>query len=500
VTFRRSELKDAALGPLASKLSLRYLEEYCVLPLGVDPEGTVATAVGRTLDPSVSDELSRIFGRRLRLVQTPPSEVLAAIMSARHERESAGDEADVAPRISPDAATEDPEALANQAPVVKLVNVLILDAVRMGASDIHIESLRDGTRVRYRVDGVLQDGSTLSDRYSAAVMSRLKIIAGLDITEKRLAQDGRARLRLEDRDVDLRASTLPTLHGESIALRILDHAGHGRNLSELGMPEHLRESFDRLIRGASGIVLVTGPTGSGKTTTLYAAIGRVNSDGVKIVTIEDPVEYEIPGIVQVPVNPRAGLNFSTALRSILRHDPNIIMVGEMRDAPTAEIAVQAALTGHLVFSTLHTSDAAGAVNRLLDMGVPAYQVAATLGGVLAQRLVRVLCESCREQYTPDPAEIPAGFAAGTGPSWRAGKGCGSCSGTSYRGRIGIYEFLPVSDEIRQKIAHGASVGDLRGAARAAGMTSLIEEGWDLVRRGVTSITELNRVLGEQATG
>ena len=330
-------------------------------------------------------------------------------------------------------------------------------------------------------------------------MSRLKIIAGLDITEKRLAQDGRARLRLEDRDVDLRASTLPSLHGESIALRILDHAGHGRNLSELGMPQKLDESFDRLVRGASGMVLVTGPTGSGKTTTLYAAIARVNSEGVKVVTIEDPVEYEIPGIIQVPVNPRAGLNFSTALRSILRHDPNIIMVGEMRDAPTAEIAVQAALTGHLVFSTLHTSDAAGAVNRLLDMGIPAYQVAATLSGVLAQRLVRVLCESCREQYRPDAGEIPSGVLAGPGPFWRAGKGCDSCGGTGYRGRIGIYEFLPVSDDIRQKIVHGAPVGDLRAAARAAGMTSLLEEGWDLVRRGVTSIAELYRVLGEQET-
>jgi len=501
VTFRRSELRDAALGPLASKLSLRYLEEYCVLPLSVDPEGTVATAVGRAIDATVSDELSRVFGRRLRLVETPASEVLAAIMSARHERErSQGDAAAVSPSPpSTDPTDDDPETLANQAPVVKLVNVLILDAARMGASDIHIESLRDGIRVRYRVDGVLQNASVLADRYSAAVMSRLKIIAGLDITERRLAQDGRARIRLADREVDVRVSTLPSLHGESIALRLLDHAGHGRDLSELGMPAHLRDAFERLIRSTSGMVLVTGPTGSGKTTTLYAAIARVNSPGVKIITIEDPVEYEIPGIIQIPVNARAGLNFSTALRSILRHDPNIIMVGEMRDAPTAEIAVQAALTGHLVFSTLHTSDAAGAINRLVDMGIPAYHVAATISGILAQRLVRVLCEKCREEYQPGENELPSGLApslAGARSVWRAGGGCESCGGTGYRGRTGIYEFLPVTDDFRQLIVRGAPLGELREAARGAGMKSLAEEGWELVRGGVTSIAELSRVLGE----
>nr|MBA3646501.1 type II/IV secretion system protein [Gemmatimonadaceae bacterium] len=398
-----SALRDAASGPLAARLPVKYLEEYCVLPLRVDADGAIVTAVGRQLDPTISDELARLFGRDIRMVPFPASEVLAAIMSVR--RESDGDRS-TSPEIAPaDEPVDNLETLANQPPVIKLLNVLILDALRMGASDIHAESLASGVRIRYRVDGVLQDVSTLDEKYRAAVMSRIKIMAGLDIAERRLAQDGRARLKLEDRDVDLRISTLPAIHGESIVLRILDHAGHGRGLSELGMSDAMLAMLEHMVRRTSGMILVTGPTGSGKTTTLYAALAHVNSPGLKIVTVEEPVEYQIPGVVQIPVNPRAGFNFTGALRSILRHDPDVIMVGELRDTDTAELAVQAALTGHLVFSTLHTNDAVGAATRLVDMGVPPYLVAATVEGILAQRLIRLLCAECSEAYVPEAGDV-----------------------------------------------------------------------------------------------
>ena len=392
MTTGARDLREAAGGPLATRLSPRYLEEHCLIPLGVDAEGTLEIAAGKEAETSVRDELARVFQRRLRFVAVPAGEVLAAIMSAERRPDVAS--VRNGSGAAPDEAIDDLEALANQAPIIKLVNVLLLDALRMGASDVHVESVADGVRVRYRLDGVLQEVSRLADQYRAAVISRIKIMAGLDIAERRMAQDGRARLRLADREVDVRVSTLPALHGESVVLRVLDHAGHGRNLSELGMAPGVREQFEQLLKRTSGIVLVTGPTGSGKTTTLYAALERVNAPGVKIVTVEDPVEYQIPGVIQIPVNPKAGFSFDGALRSMLRHDPDVIMVGEMRDRVTAELAIQAALTGHLVFSTLHTTDAASAITRLVEMGIEPYLVAATVQGIVAQRLVRMLCRNC----------------------------------------------------------------------------------------------------------
>jgi len=385
--------------------------------------------------------------------------------------------------------------LANQAPVIKLVNVLLLDALQTGASDIHVESAATGLRVRYRLDGVLQDVSQLSEQYAAAVISRIKIIAGLDIADRRRSQDGRARMRLADREVDIRVSTLPALHGESVVLRILDHAGHGRGLSELGMSDHMRDDFERLIQRTSGMVLVTGPTGSGKTTTLYAALAHVNAPGVKIVTVEDPVEYQIPGVIQIPVNAKAGFGFDTALGSILRHDPDVIMVGEMRDRTTAELAIQAALTGHLVFSTLHTTDAASAITRLVDMGIEPYLVAATAQGIVAQRLIRLLCDNCAERYVPAPAEL-AGDSVNEGDVFRRAKGCDKCAHTGYRGRLGIYEYLPITDAHRALITRGASLAELRTAGRGGGMQSLTDAGRALVRSGRTSISELARVANE----
>lgn len=471
------DLREAAGGPLAMRLSPRYLEEHCLIPLAVDSEGTLEIAAGKKAETGVRDELARVFQRRLRFVDVPAGEVLAAIMSAKRQPEI------VQPRNGVSTATDgldDLEALANQAPVIKLVNVLLLDALRMGASDIHVESLADGVRVRYRLDGVLQEVSKLADQYRAAVISRIKIMSGLDIAERRVPQDGRARLKLADRDVDVRVSTLPALHGESVVLRILDHAGHGRGLTELGMSESVRAQFETLITRTSGIVLVTGPTGSGKTTTLYAALSRVNAPGVKIVTVEDPVEYQIPGVIQLPVNPKAGFNFDGALRSILRHDPDVIMVGEMRDKVTAELAIQAALTGHLVFSTLHTTDAASAITRLVEMGIEPYLVAATVRGIVAQRLLRTLCGNC--------AEGPAGD--------KHAVGCEACSRTGYRGRIGIYEYLRVTDEQRAIVTSGGTLAQLRASARNDGMETLPEAGWAAVRSGVTSSAELMRVINE----
>jgi type II secretory ATPase GspE/PulE/Tfp pilus assembly ATPase PilB-like protein len=334
------------------------------------------------------------------------------------------------------------------------------------------------------------------------------LLAGLDIAERRLPQDGRARLTLADREVDLRVSTLPALHGESVVLRLLDHGANVRSVAELGMPPAIEARFEKLIRRPTGLLLVTGPTGSGKTTTLYAALGMINAPGVKIVTVEDPVEYRIDGVTQIPVNRKAGLGFANALRSILRHDPDIVMVGEMRDRETADIAIQAALTGHLVFSTLHTNDAPGGVTRLVDMGIEPYLVAATVQGIVAQRLVRLLCDNCAERYTPAASEVatapppPPRPHAPTSPSARAtgdfrqARGCEACSGSGYRGRTGIYELFVPSESARARIAQRLPLDELRSLAREDGLIALREAAWDLARQGRTSIAEVMRVTSE----
>jgi general secretion pathway protein E len=473
------DLRAAASGELALRLSPRYLDEHCLLPLGIGEDGALITAVGRPLDPTVTDELSRLFRRPLRLVQHPAAEIQAAVLAARRSGEQS-----IAREPEPHAAmTEAPlddlPALATQAPVIKLVNVLILDALKANASDIHLEAAADGVRVRYRLDGVLADVSRPPRQYQQAMVSRVKIMAGLDVAERRVPQDGRIRLTLAERNVDLRVSTVPALHGEGVVLRILDHGATARDLNDLGMSEALQARFERLVARTSGIVLVTGPTGSGKTTTLYAALARVNNPGVKVVTVEDPVEYQMDGVTQIPVNRKAGVGFASALRSILRHDPDVIMVGEMRDRETAEIAIQAALTGHRVFSTLHTNDAVAGVTRLVDMGIEPYLVAATVTGIVAQRLVRVVCVACK------------------GDGKRETGDCVSCSGTGYQGRTGIYELFPVDEEIRRMVAERATLDALRTAARARGMTTLRDDGMAKVAAGVTTAQEVLRVTSDE---
>jgi general secretion pathway protein E len=501
------DLRAAAVGPLARRVSPKYLEEYTLLPLALGEDGSLVVAVGGPLDPAVADELRLAYGRRLTLVDVPAAEIQSAILSTSGEAPASprGDRPvdDVELLAAEAPAIDDLRALASQAPIIKLVNVLLLEALRLRASDVHLESTTRGLRVRYRIDGVLQEVSGAPRQYQSAVISRIKIMADLNIAERRLAQDGRIRLRLSERELDLRVSTLPALHGESVVLRILDHASGVPDLAELGMSEAVLTGFARLIGAPHGIILVSGPTGSGKTTTLYGALRRINAPGVKIVTVEDPVEYQIEGLTQVPVAAKGGVTFASALRSILRHDPDVIMVGEMRDAETAEISIQAALTGHLVFSTLHTNDAPGGITRLADMGVEPYLIAATVRGLLAQRLLRLVCEGCAEPYRPTAAEQAhlARVVGGPGtPGLRRGRGCDACAGSGYRGRTGIYELLPMSDELRSGVVAGAPLDELRRLARGRGMVPLRDDGWAKVAAGLTTVEELLRVTSDEDGG
>lgn len=381
----------------------------------------------------------------------------------------------------------------DHAPIVKLLNRILSEAIQQGVSDIHFEPLENDLRVRYRIDGVLQTRHQPAREYQSQLLSRVKVISGLDIAEHRLPQDGRIRLRLGDREVDFRVSTIPVSNGERIVLRILDKGNLSLSLSRIGMEPSALNSFRNFISLTEGIVLVTGPTGSGKTTTLYSAITDLATDQVNIMTIEDPVEYKLQGIAQIGVRPKIGLTFAAGLRHILRQDPDIIMIGEIRDRETAEIAIQAALTGHLVLSTLHTNDAPSALTRLVDMGIEPYLLSSSVVGVLAQRLVRTLCPLCREAYQPDPTELKCLSLSGhTDPLYRV-KGCAGCYGTGYRGRRGIYEVLPITHLIKQQITLSADALALRRLAIDQGMESLAQSGAKLVRDGATSIEEVLRV-------
>jgi general secretion pathway protein E len=481
-----TELRAAVVGTLAQRLSPRFLEEHCLVPVGVSDNGALIVAAGVTPDPTVVDELAWYYERPVTIVEAPAAEIQAAVMSAQSEAQADVKSTDSLVVLSDEEEQiDDLRALANQAPVIKLVNLLILEALRARASDIHLEADTDGLQVRYRIDGVLHEISHPPKQYQAAVLSRVKIMAGLNIAERRLAQDGRIRLKLSDRELDLRVSITPALHGESVVLRILDRGAGVQDLAALGMPPQVLAGFEHLVRQPHGIVLVTGPTGSGKTTTLYGALDRLNQPAVKIVTVEDPVEYQMKRVTQIPINPKIGLTFAAALRSILRHDPDIIMVGEMRDRETAEIAIQAALTGHLVFSSLHTNDAPSGVTRMVDMGIEPYLVSATVLGILAQRLVRVVCDAC---------------AIDEPPTFRRGKGCEVCAGTGYRGRTGLYELMPLSEALRERIVQRASLAELRAVASAEGMKSLRDAGWEKARAGITTTDEVIRLTRDEVLG
>jgi general secretion pathway protein E len=485
---------------LPDSLSAEYLEFNRVLPLAV-ADGHVRVALAGTLADHVREDLEQLFDLPLALVPVEEGALSDAI-----RRATAADESVVQlvqdlgePVGSADGAADtslaDVRDLARQPPVVRFVNLLIREAAEAGASDIHLDAARDGLRVRLRVDGVLSELPAPPHALQAAVLSRLKLLAELDIAERRLPQDGRQRVRLEQREMDLRIATIPTQFGESVTVRLLDRGGRPVTLDELGMGPDVRDGFATLARRRNGIVLVTGPTGSGKTTTLYAALDLRDRLTEKIVTVEDPVEYELQGITQVPVHERTGMSFARALRSLLRHDPDVVMIGEMRDEETADIAVRAAMTGHLVLTTLHTNDAIGAIPRLLDLKVPGYMVAATIEGILAQRLVRRTCTDCRRRYRPDPQSVAllAGQPVGR-MALERGTGCPHCRQTGYRGRTGVFELLVFDEPLKEAVTRGADRVRLRDLAAEQGMRTLRQDAWARVQAGITTVEEVLRVV------
>ncbi len=389
--------------------------------------------------------------------------------------------------------------MASEAPVIRLVNLLIRKALEMRASDIHFEPFEREFKVRYRIDGVLQEMESPPKRLQAPIISRLKLMANLNIAERRLPQDGRIKLRVGGREVDIRLSTIPTLYGESVVLRLLNQEEVILDLNQMGFTDDILTRFNKLIRSPYGIILVTGPTGSGKTTTLYGALSKINTPDKKIITVEDPVEYQLNGINQVQAKPQIGLTFASALRSILRQDPDVILIGEIRDLETAEIAVQASLTGHLVFSTLHTNDAASAATRLRDIGVENYLIASSLIGVMAQRLLRVLCPKCKEPIVVDRVladrirEETGETEDLTGKTLYKSKGCEECAGTGYKGRTVIAELLTVNDSVRRAILQGATEKEIKAEAEETGFIPMRENGMRKVKAGITTVAELLRV-------
>jgi len=396
---------------------------------------------------------------------------------------------------------ENVDVEVHQAPLVRLINLIFLKALKMRSSDIHFEPYPDDFRIRFRIDGVLHDIESPPQKLQAAMVTRLKILAGVDLAEKRIPQDGRIQMRMEGKDIDFRVSTLPSIWGESVVLRLLDKTGLMLGLEEVGfMPDNVA-LFGKLIRRPNGIILMTGPTGSGKTTTLYAALNLINSVDVKIITVEQPVEYMIEGINQVQVNETIGLTFASVLRTMLRQAPNIILVGEIRDRETAETSIRAALTGHLVFSTLHTNDASGAPSRLIEMGIKPYLVSSSLQAIVAQRLVRLICRDCKEMYYPPPAHIrefgmdPDDFR---GQPFYQGVGCHSCGFTGYKGRTAVHEIMVLSDDLRQMIITSTSSDRIRKKACEEGMRVLREDGWQKILQGDTTLEEVMRVTGDTA--
>ncbi len=491
-------LREGEVYPRA-EVTAEYLEHHGVLPVLIDDRALVLTFRERA-DPQVLDDLRMMAGGEIEVLVADEAEVrrgiqrLYAADGMTAQEVIAGMQDEVRPILSEDAALDDLVHLANEAPVVKLVNLILLEALEARASDVHLEGHDGGLRVRNRIDGVLQDGAAPPRHLGAAVVSRLKIMADLDIAERRVPQDGRIQLNLRDRRVDVRVSTLPTLHGESVVLRLLDKDRGRIDLGQLGMAPDTRAGFEEVISKPHGIVLATGPTGSGKTTTLYAAVDFVRTGQEKIITVEDPVEYELEGVPQVPVREKVGLTFASALRAMLRQDPDVMLIGEIRDHETADIATHASLTGHLVLSTLHTNDAPTALTRLVDLGVESYLVASTVEGVLAQRLVRKICPECirEDSVTEDQLRLLVATRADVG-SPRAGAGCEACRNTGYIGRTGIYELMVLDEALRQAVHDGEGAGTLTRMARDRGMRLLREDGLRLVRQGVTTVAEVLRV-------
>ncbi len=488
---------------LEERISPRFLREARALPVRED-EHELALAMADPTDEYTIGAFRMVTGRDVRPLVAIPSELDAALERLYGAGRTAVGQivGDVEQRdeLAFDADVQHLKDLASEAPVIRLVSLIITNALEARASDIHIEPFENRLAVRYRIDGVLHEVESPPRRFSAAVISRIKIMANLDIAERRLPQDGRIRLRVQGKEIDLRVSTVPTMHGESLVLRILDKGGVALDFKRLGFEDDILEKFLDVLMQPHGILLVTGPTGSGKTTTLYTALERLNQPDVKILTVEDPVEYQMPGINQIQVKPQINLTFANALRSIVRQDPDVIMIGEIRDLETAEIAVQSALTGHLVLSTVHTNDASSTVNRLLDMGVEDYLLTSTVIGILAQRLVRTLCPSCKEPHTALPEIVEqmglARFSSEREITLYRPKGCPQCAQTGYTGRISIMEMLPITDPLRSLVMKHATASELKSEAVRGGMLTMYEDGLRKAVRGVTTFEEVLRVTRE----
>ena len=492
---------------LIKRVPISFARRYRILPLRYE-DGAVVVATTDPLETVALDDLRLLLGKPIRPVLTTGLALLACLNRVYDEAASPAGAEQVMEDM---AAAENLDQLAHEldepqdlldatdeAPIIRLVNSVLFQAVRQRASDIHFESFERGLVVRYRIDGVLYPVLTPPKRLQSSIIARLKIMAGLNIAEKRLPQDGRFAIRTAGKDVDLRVSVLPTSHGERVVLRLLEKENRLLNLTEMGFSTDRLSSIQQLIQLAHGIILVTGPTGSGKTTTLYAALSQINAPDKNIITVEDPVEYQLLGIGQMQVNPKINLTFAAGLRSILRQDPDVIMIGEIRDRETAEIAIHASLTGHLVFSTLHTNDAASAATRLIDMGIEPFLVASSVMAVLAQRLLRQICPDCKKPYKPTVDELIRLGLDGKGPfTFYRGAGCPNCSQTGYRGRTGIYELLVLDDEVRRLIGAKADSSVIKQAGIAKGMITLKQEGAMKVAQGVTTTEEVMRITQQE---
>lgn len=491
---------------LAEKVPISFAKRYELLPFKRTGK-VIQVAASNPLFLGALDDLRLLLGEPIEVVAVP-SRVVVSSINYVYERATAGAEqaiSDLAEGESLSALAEElaePEDLldaSDEAPMIRLVNSILFQAVQQRASDIHFEPFEKEIAIRYRIDGVLYNILAPPKRLQSSLISRIKIMAGMNIAEKRLPQDGRIGLKIGGREIDIRVSDVPTAHGERLVLRLLDKTSILLNLEDIGLSPDGLATMDQLIQMAHGIILVTGPTGSGKTTTLYAGLSEINSPDKNIITIEDPIEYQLKGIGQIQVNPKIQLTFASGLRSILRQDPDVIMVGEIRDTETAEIAIHASLTGHLVFSTLHTNDSAGAITRLLDMGIEPFLVSSSVVAIVAQRLVRQICPECRVSYRPTPEELGKLGIKQAPPHlvFHRGKGCAHCINTGYRGRSGIYEILVLDDELRNLILSKVDSSKIKAKAVSKGMLTLRDDGARRILSGMTTTEEVLRVTQEE---
>ncbi|MDF2549841.1 MAG: gspE [Chlamydiales bacterium] len=486
------------------KIPYAFVKKHTALPIK-EEDGHVLFAIADPLNLEALDEARFLLGRPVRSAYSPKAAILAAIDERYNTEEGAANELLAHLDEGPESSGGDVEVFdlldhsQRQSPVVQLLNLILTEAIQQGASDIHFDPLENGLSVRYRIDGVLQNRHLPAKDVRTQLIARIKVMAKLDIAEHRLPQDGRIKLKMGGREIDFRVSTLPVVNGERVVLRILDRGNVVLGIDKLGIPKPILEDLRRQISLPEGILLVTGPTGSGKTTTLYSALSEMNHDETNIMTIEDPVEYKLKGIAQIGVRPKIGLTFAAGLRHILRQDPDVIMIGEIRDKETAEIAIQAALTGHMVLSTLHTNDAPSAITRLVDMGIEPYLLSSCVSGVLAQRLLRQICSQCKVSYEPSEKELlELGVSQKELPGGvlYRGQGCPACYHSGYKGRHGVYEFMGIDAKIKERIVKSADAVELRLLALERGMLSLRDHGKQLVIQGITTLQEVWRVTRE----